>query len=178
MFDKGYVAFCPMDYSNYRTYKPYPWRVKKYSNFEWDCITMPSGYSGDNTSLINTLSLGVLQNSKHKELAFEFIQSLSYDKNYQTELVINSQGVSVLKEVMTSQVVIDTLNQDNPGDSTFNLSVLNEIMNNGIPVKYSEEYNQVMQLADAKVDELINNDDDIKNAMVRLQLQINAMLIE
>ena len=77
---------------------------------------------------------------------------------------------------MTSQVVIDTLNQDNPGDSTFNLSVLNEIMNNGIPVKYSEEYNQVMQLADAKVDELINNDDDIKNAMVRLQLQINAML--
>ena len=176
MFDKGYVAFCPMDYSNYRTYKPYPWRVKKYSNFEWDCITMPSGYSGDNTSLINTLSLGVLQNSKHKELAFEFIQSLSYDKNYQTELVINSQGVSVLKEVMTSQVVIDTLNQDNPGDSTFNLSVLNEIMNNGIPVKYSEEYNQVMQLADAKVDELINNDDDIKNAMVRLQLQINAML--
>ena len=111
-----------------------------------------------------------------EELAFEFIQSLSYDKNYQTELVINSQGVSVLKEVMTSQVVIDTLNQDNPGDSTFNLSVLNEIMNNGIPVKYSEEYNQVMQLADAKVDELINNDDDIKNAMVRLQLQINAML--
>ena len=77
---------------------------------------------------------------------------------------------------MTSQVVIDTLNQGNPGDSTFNLSVLNEIMNNGIPVKYSEEYNQVMQLADAKVDELINNDDDIKNAMVRLQLQINAML--
>lgn len=114
--------------------------------------------------------------SVHKELAFEFIQSLSYDENYQTELVINFQGVSVLKEVMTSQVVIDALNQDNTGDSTFNLSVLNEIMNNGIPVKYSEEYNQVMQLADAKVDELINNDDDIKNAMVRLQLQINAML--
>ena len=77
---------------------------------------------------------------------------------------------------MTSPEVIEALNKDNPGDSTFDLSVLNEIMNNGIPVKYSEEYNQVMQLVDAKVDELINNDDDIKNAMVRLQLQINAML--
>ena len=28
MFDEGQVAFEPMDYSDYRTYMPYPWRVK------------------------------------------------------------------------------------------------------------------------------------------------------
>mgnify|MGYP001423116191 CR=1 FL=1 len=38
MFDKGKVAFCPMMFSEYRTYKPYPWSVKKYSNFEWECL--------------------------------------------------------------------------------------------------------------------------------------------
>lgn len=176
MFDKGYVAFCPMDYSNYRTYMPYPWRVKKYSNFQWDCITMPQGINGNNTSLINTLSLGVLSNSKHKDLAFEFIQSLSYDIEYQTKLVIESQGVSVLKEVMCLDVVMESLNNDTPGDSTFDLTILNEIMNNGISVKYSEEYEQIMQLTNAKVDELLFNDTDIENAMIRLQLQINSML--
>ncbi len=50
MFDKGMVAFCPMKFSEYRTYKPYPWRVKKYTNFEWDCIPMPAGPEGDNVS--------------------------------------------------------------------------------------------------------------------------------
>lgn len=28
LFDKGKVAFCPMMFSEYRTYKPYPWSVK------------------------------------------------------------------------------------------------------------------------------------------------------
>ena len=36
MFDKGQVVFCPMSFSEYRAYKPYPWSVKKYSSFEWD----------------------------------------------------------------------------------------------------------------------------------------------
>ena len=33
MFDKGQVVFCPMSFSEYRAYKPYPWSVKKYSSF-------------------------------------------------------------------------------------------------------------------------------------------------
>ena len=36
MFDEGQVAFEPMDYSDYRTYMPYPWRVKKFSGFDWE----------------------------------------------------------------------------------------------------------------------------------------------
>ena len=28
MFDKGQVVFCPMSFSEYRAYKPYPWSVK------------------------------------------------------------------------------------------------------------------------------------------------------
>ena len=33
-FDLGKAAFMPLAYSEYRTYKPYPWRIKKYSDFE------------------------------------------------------------------------------------------------------------------------------------------------
>jgi multiple sugar transport system substrate-binding protein len=45
-FDEGAVAFRPFLFSDYRTYQPYPWRVKRYSGFEWDCIQMPAGPSG------------------------------------------------------------------------------------------------------------------------------------
>ena len=80
MFDKGMVAFCPMKFSEYRTYKPYPWRVKKYTNFEWDCIPMPAGPKGDNVSQLDTLSMGISASSSHKKLAWEFLKSLCYDQ--------------------------------------------------------------------------------------------------
>lgn len=40
-FDMGKVVFAPMPFSQYRAYKPYPWSIKKYSTFEWDCVRMP-----------------------------------------------------------------------------------------------------------------------------------------
>jgi hypothetical protein len=50
IFDKGKVVFRPLSFSEYRTYKPYPWSIKKYSNFEWDCIKLPSRSNGKNVS--------------------------------------------------------------------------------------------------------------------------------
>lgn len=60
-FDEGRVAFRPMLFSEYRSYEPYPWRIKRSSNFEWDCIAMPSGTSagGGNYSRLSTLMLGI-----------------------------------------------------------------------------------------------------------------------
>lgn len=73
MFDQGMVAFCPMRFSEYRTYKPYPWRIKKYSNFEWECIPMPAGPRGANISQLDTLGIGISARSSNKELAWEFL---------------------------------------------------------------------------------------------------------
>ncbi len=41
-FDKGLVACFPLSLAVYRTYKPYPWRVKNILHFEWDCLKMPT----------------------------------------------------------------------------------------------------------------------------------------
>ena len=176
MFDKGKVVFCPMNYSNYRTYMPYPWRVKKYSNFEWDCITMPQGPHGGNISQIDTLMIGMSSRSRNQELAWEFMKLLSYDKEYQSALVKSSQGVSVLKDVMQSEDVINALKEDNPGNSTFELHILHEIMEHGIAVRKTENYEQVMQMAQSQIDALMENDQDIENSLIRLQRQLNAML--
>lgn len=176
MFDKGMVVFCPMNYSNYRTYMPYPWRVKKYSTFEWDCITMPKGPSGGNTSQIDTLMIAMSSRSKHQDLAWEFMKKLSYDQTYQSELVKSSQGVSVLKEVMQSSDVMDVLKLDNPGKSTFEMHVLHEIMENGVAIRNTERYKQIMQAAQSRLDALMQNDEDLENALIRLERQLNSML--
>lgn len=175
MFDKGQVVFCPMNYSDYRTYMPYPWRVKKYSNFEWDCITMPKGPQGGNTSSIDTLMLGMSARSSHQHLAWEFMKTLSSEA-YQTALVETSQGVSVLKQVMQSQEVIDTLKKDNPGNSTFEMTVLDDVMKHGIAIRKTESYEQIMSSAQAQINTLLENDSDIENALILLQRQLNTML--
>jgi len=176
MFDKGMVVFCPMNYSDYRTYMPYPWRVKKYSNFEWDCITMPKGPQGNNTSQIDTLMLAMASKSDHKELAWEFMKMLCSEEAYQRELVKSSQGVSVLKKVMQSQQIMDALKEDNPGNSTFEMHILHEIMENGIAIRKTENYMQVMQTSQLQIDELLSNDQDIENALISLQRELNAIL--
>lgn len=67
-FDTGHVAFRPFLFSEYRAYQPYPWRVKKYSNFVWDCLRMPAGPDGGNTSELYTVQVGISARSRHAAL--------------------------------------------------------------------------------------------------------------
>lgn len=175
-FDKGQVVFCPMNYSDYRTYMPYPWRVKKYANFEWDCLTMPQGPQGDTTSQIDTLLVGMSSHSKHASLAWEFMKALSYDETYQKQLVQQSPAVSVLKEVMRSEDIMEALKLDNPGESSFKLTVLDQIMENGVMVRKTKAYQDVLEKADTQIKVLLENDKDIENDLNLLQRQITTML--
>ncbi len=176
LFDKGQVAFQPMNYSDYRTYMPYPWRVKKYSNFEWDCLPMPASTNGGNISQIDTLMVGLSSKSRNQQLAWEFMKLLSCDEVFQSEVAKESQAVSVLKSVMTSENVIEALKEDNPGESNFEMTLLNEVMEQGIVLRKTKQYDQIVQIADAQISELMNNDADIENGLAKIQRQIDAYL--
>lgn len=176
LFDKGQVIFCVMNYSDYRTYIPYLWRVKKFSNFEWDCIPLPKGSSGDNISQIDTLMVGMSSRSRNKELAWEFMAFLSADERVQSNLVKNSQGVSVSKSVMTSPEIMEYLKEDNPGENGFEMFAVADVMENGIAVRKKEEYNQILQIADAGIQELLKNEVDIENGLIKIQRQIYSYL--
>ena len=174
-FDEGKVAFCPMKFSEYRAYKPYPWRVKKYSNFEWDALMLPSGHDGDHSSSINTLSMGISKNSKNKDMAWEFLKELTYDVECQKEIFTLSQGVSVLKEVTSSQETLDLLSKDNPGDSSFQLKMLDSVMKEGTPQVMFTQYNDIIQQLDAEIYRIIiNRHEDISIELKTIQDKIQA----
>lgn len=63
-FNAGNVVFMPLTFAEYRTYKTYPYKIKRYTNFQWDCITMPAGYQGGNLSKIDTLLMGISSHTK------------------------------------------------------------------------------------------------------------------
>ena len=176
MFDEGKVVFMPMNYSDYRSYMPYPYRVKKFSGFEWECLPMPKGPEGDNVSHVDTLMIGMYSRSSHKELAWELMKYLSGNFDFQKEIAMTSPCVSVLQDVMQDEEVKTVLEGDVPGSDAFSMDVLDAVMEKGMHVHETNEYNQVVDAADAQINELIDNEQDIENNLVLLERSLNEYL--
>lgn len=176
-FDGGNVAFMPLTFAEYRTYKTYPYKIKKYTQFQWDCITLPAGSAGGNTSSVNTLVMGISNNTEEEELAWEFLKLLTYDKEIQMDIFRYSQGVSVLKAVTESDDVAAILQQDMEKDEKIiDNKLLGEVIENGMVTAKFPKYSEAIAMADSEVNRIISDGDNIDNSLRILQRQLNQYL--
>lgn len=152
-FDVGRVAFCPLLYSEYRAYQPYPWRVKKYSAFQWDCVSMPAGASGSNISEIHTMMLGISSRTRHEELAWEFCKLLSIDEAVQRKLYTHSHGISPLPAVAEDPELLQQIHHDIPEGSGFSPEMIHQIMSNAVVVPKFDAYSQAMIMVENAIQE-------------------------
>ena len=125
-FSQGNVVFQPMLFSEYRAYKSQELSIKKYSDFEWECITMPAGPSGDNYSRLDTLSIAMSEKTTEEETAWEFMKLLTQDEEIQSEIFDYSAGISVLPSVTQSERTIKQI-AENTG-TAFNPGILESAM--------------------------------------------------
>lgn len=175
-FDMGKVAFRPFTFAEYRTYKPYPWRIKKYAAFEWDCIKLPAGPSGKNTSELNTMLIGMSAHTAHQDLAWAFLKKLCYDEKIQQMVLNDSQGFPVRREVVGSEPTRQILLKDAPGDEKIDVSIISEVMSDAtVPPKFPK-YSSAMMRADNELRKIINNVEPFNNSLNKLQKEINAYL--
>ena len=131
-FNQGNVAFMPLTFAEYRTYKTYPYKIKRYTNFQWDCITMPAGKQGTNCSSVDTLLMGIGAHTKYEKLAWEFLKLLTYDEEIQTDIFRYSQGASVLKAVTESSEAEVIVQQDmEEGDKVISGNLLGRVIEEG-----------------------------------------------
>lgn len=176
-FDAGKVAFMPLPFTEYRTYKTYPYRIKKYTQFQWDCITLPAGEDGGNISSVNTLLMGISNHTQNEELAWEFLKLLTYDEEIQMDIFRYSQGVSVLKSVTESPEVEAILQEDmEKNEKVIDIEVVSEVIENGAVTPKFQKYAEAIALADNEINRIIEDNDNIENSMRILQRQINQYL--
>lgn len=177
-FDEGKVAFCPMQFSQYRAYMPYPWRVKKFSTFEWDCIPLPKAVNGDNSSKIETLSAAMSADSKYKDEAWNLLKMISTDETTQMNIFYMSSGVSVLKDVTQSEKAMNRIMQDNPGNSDFKMDILNEVMEKGKSQPEFNNYFEAVEQLDVELYKIIKSTTSLDSALSKLQKKVNKILKE
>lgn len=176
-FDAGNVAFMPLSFAEYRTYKTYPYKIKKYSNFQWDCITLPAGSMGDNISRVDSLLIGISSKSRQKDMAWEFLKMLTNDREIQMELFRYSQGASVLKEVTNSKEAEEILKKDTEeSDKIIDHSLLNQVIMNGRVVKEFPKYKEAMALAEGEVSKLYDSSTNVESALKITQRMVTNLL--
>lgn len=175
-FDQGKVAFRPFAFSEYRTYKPYPWRIKKYSDFEWDCVKLPSGPDGKGRSGLDTLLMGVGSRSRQEGLAWEFIKELCYEEETQLHLLEASQGLPVLRRAVESPVLKNVLGNDIPGNGNMDVEVIRQVMEEARETPNFRLYSAAMNQADSEIGYIVSGERSIDSGLLKLQREINGML--
>ena len=174
-FDVGRVAFCPLLYSEYRAYQPYPWRVKKYSAFQWDCVSMPAGSSGANISQLHTMMLGISSRTHHEELAWQFCKLLSIDEEVQRKLYTQSHGISPLMAVAEDPELLLQIHHDIPEGSGFSPEMIHQIMSNAVVAPKFNAYSQAMIMVESAIQEAANNQLG-QSGMLIAESEINIFL--
>lgn len=174
-FDVGRVAFCPLLYSEYRAYQPYPWRVKKYSAFQWDCVSMPAGSSGSNISQLHTMMLGISSRTRHEDLAWELCKLLSIDEEVQCKLYTQSHGISPLSSVAEDPELLLQIHHDIPEGSGFSPDMIHQIMSNAVVAPKFDAYSQAMIMVESAIQESANNQLG-QSGMLIAESEINIFL--
>ena len=176
-FDAGNVAFMPLTFAEYRTYKTYPYKIKKYRNFQWDCITFPAGPNGGNISEVDSLLMGINKKTEEQELAWEFLKLLTYDEEIQMDIFRYSQGASVLKNVTSSDEAEAILQEDmEDGEKVIDSRILSRIIEEGIVVPKFKKYEQVLSLSENAINKMIEEDSNEESTMKILQKTIQSYL--
>ena len=178
-FNGGRVAFMPLTFAEYRTYKTYPYKIRKYANFQWDCVTMPAGEQGGNISQVDSLLMGISANTKEEKLAWEFLKLLTYDEESQMNIFYDSQGASVLKAVTESQQMEQVVQEDmEEGDTVINGKLLGRVIEEGHVEPQFKKYEQAMSLTDSEINKILEEEKDVDSNLKILQRTINGYLIQ
>lgn len=178
-FDSGRVAFMPLSFSDYRTYKTYPYKIKKYTSFQWDCTRMPAGPTGGNTSEVDTLMMAMSKRSKHQDLAWEFIKLLTADSEIQREVMRMSQGASVLKYVTGSSFAGSVIRQEMDVDErVIDYELLRDVLETGKVKPRFPKYSEAMALAENRIREIYKNEKNVDSALKIFQRDITKFLKE
>lgn len=175
-FDMGRVAFRPFTFAEYRTYKPYPWRIKKYSSFEWDCIKLPAGPSGHNSSIMQTMIMAISARTSEPRLSWELLKTICYDPAIQELMLTKSQGLPVRRDVVESPQAQQLFMAATPGSEEMNLKIVSQVMDDSMTEPKFPRYSEAMNLADHKLLHIVQENMSLSSALSQVQKEINAYL--
>lgn len=177
-FAKGNVAFRSYLFADYRAYTPYPYNIIRFSDFSWSALPMPAGPEGGNVTVLDTLRIGMSEQSKHSEVAWEFLKLLCYNEQTQLDVFRYSYGVSPLRAVTKSEAASKYLSRDMPGGVNFiDMTLLSNVVDSAVEHPKFRKYRSAMDLADSGAVQIVYGQSNVRDSLAVLQKEINDFLL-
>ena len=173
--DQGKVAFRPFTFAQYRTYKPYPWRIKKFAGSEWDCVRLPAGPQGKNISPVNTLLLGMSSRTTETGLAWQLMKKISMDPEVQGAILEKSQGLPVRREVVL-KAARAKWGWGSAGAESVDLEAISQIMDEAVCHPKFRDQRAVITMAENAIQEIYAGKRPLSMGLHKLQKEVNAYL--
>ena len=173
--DQGRVAFRPFNFAEYKTYKPYPWRIKKFSNSEWDCVRLPAGPSGKNVSPVSTLLLAMSDRTAETGLAWQLMKKITMDPEVQRTVLEKSQGLPVRREVVLKAAKA-RWGWGASGSESVNLDAVSSIMDEAVSHPKFRDHESVIMMAENAIQKIYAEDRSLSNSLHKLQKEVNAYM--
>lgn len=171
-FDEGKVAFYPMSLAQYRTYKPYPYHVAKYSRFSWTCIPMPAAKAGIPATQVKTSLFAMSSKTKQDKLAWEFMKLLCQNQKTQQNLFEKSQGTSVLLSVVKSSQTKKILQADDFGLNSLTSQRLDHMMKHSVlDISRDVDYHSLERIDHLLENALKNNEIDSRLPSIQREME-------
>lgn len=175
-FTLGNVAFQPLLFSEYRAYKSYPLSIKKYSGFDWECVTMPAGPQGDNTSRLKTLSIAMNARTIYPQESWAFMKFLTQDERVQAKIFEYSEGVSVLPAVTESDHIRDLLVEHSGESHSFPMNVLKDAIEGAVATTGFHNYELAVDAVGQVIGDITNGDKNISMELIIQNRNLNHYL--
>lgn len=145
-FSQGKVGFKSFSLAEFRAYKPYPYKVKKYSDFDWGAIPYPREAQGSGKSKMYTVQWGMSSRSKEKDLAWDFIRFMTDDQRVQ-KMVWDYTYALPTKISVVDEIYAGMDNSDTVLDPSF----LKLVIDQSVVEPTFKNYNRIREVMDIRI---------------------------
>lgn len=169
-YDAGTVAFKTFTLDEYRAYRPYPYRIKKYSDFEWETIPFPR-VNNESHSKLYTVQMGMSSRSKQKALAWEFIKYMTNSDEIQKKVWEYTYTLPTKTDVVEK---IYAENQD--VEDILNADFLQNIIDQSVIEPTFKSYTKIKESMDIRISSSILGQTSTRDTIRALRQDVDEIL--
>jgi multiple sugar transport system substrate-binding protein len=173
-FENGRVGFKNFNFSEYKVYGTYPYRILKYENFEWGAIPLPAGPGGRSASKLYTLQVGMSSRSRHKDAAFSFLKFLTGNKEFQQEIWNRTNTLPANKNVVN--VLYAKENSHLEEMNLLSYPLLTSLIQNSYSDPDFKWYAAMDDFIGQKISQIVVQDTDTEEGVKNLRKDIEKIL--
>ena len=173
-FEAGRVGFKSFNFSEYKVYGTYPYRIFKYENFEWDAIPLPAGPAGKSSSKLYTLQVGMSARSRNKKAAFAFIKFLTSDEEFQSEIWHKTNTLPANRNVVNR--IYSSSGSDLEEMNLLNYPLLTSLIQNSYLDPDFKWYESMDNFISQRIFQIVVEDRDTEAGIKDLRMDIEKAL--